>query len=111
MDHEAFGFAPIQPFHIALIREIGCAPYVSGIRYCDKPQQRRDVTKRMCDEASEIQTDVCVRAEPQRRPRKNKEQLVTLLTEKSLMGLLVNLGSVCHILAMGTRRFGGDAKR
>ena len=25
MDHEAFGFAPIQPFHIAWIRELGCA--------------------------------------------------------------------------------------
>jgi len=41
----------------------------------------------------------------------NEEELVTLLTEESLMGLLVNLGSVCHILAIGARRFGGEAKR
>ena len=50
----------------------------------------------MCDETSEIQTEVCVRAETQRRRRKNKEELVTLLTEESLMGLLVNLRSVCQ---------------
>ena len=50
----------------------------------------------MCDEASEIQTEVCVSAEPQRRRRKNKEELVTLLTGESLMGLLVNLRSVCQ---------------
>jgi len=61
----------------------------------------------MCDEASEIQTEVCVSAEPQRRRRKNKEELVTLLTEESLMGLLVNLRSVCHSLAYRDRRFGG----
>ena len=40
----------------------------------------------------------------------NEEEPVTLLAEESLMGLLVNLGSVCHILA-GARRFGGEAKR
>ena len=39
--------------------------------------------------------------------KKNKKELVTLLTEESLMGLQVNLGSVYHSLAYWDRRFGG----
>jgi hypothetical protein len=42
---------------------------------------------------------------PLKNWKKNKEELVTLLAEESLMGLLVNLGSVCHSRAYSDPSF------